>query len=225
MPHAHERRFLSVATCPVRVEKRADDKTTIGGYASVFWLPDDPGTQFQLYSDLVERVMPTAFDRALREAQDVRCLRNHNPDMLLGRTLSGTCTLKTDTRGLMYECVPGDTSVARDTLDMITRGDMTGSSFSFSVVKQMFAEEGDTDVREVHDVDLYDVSPVTYPAYEASTCDMRAALLGDDPERIRRDRQAWRDAQAKERAKARIVVPAGLVLARARVVEIEAAAR
>jgi HK97 family phage prohead protease len=186
-----ERRFLSAATCPVKIEKRDGNQDILTGYAAVFYQPDDPGTEFQLYSDCKERIMPTAFDRAIREAQDVRCLFNHDPNQILGRSSAGTMKCSVDRRGFVYETVAGDTSIARDVCQHITRGDVTGSSFSFRVVKQMFASEGDMDIREVHDVDVYDAGPVTFPAYDSTTAGMRCQA----PEEVRSAYLAWKTEQ------------------------------
>lgn len=218
-----ERRFLSRATCPVKVEKRDGDLDTLFGYASVFYDPGVRGTEFQLYNDLVERIMPTAFDRALREGQAVKCLFNHDPNCLLGATDSKTMTLKCDTRGLVYETVPGDTSIARDVCQHVARGDCSGSSFSFSVVKQAFITMEDMDVREIHDVDLYDCGPVTFPAYDATSAGVRSRNdLFTIPEEVRAEYLAWKEVQ-KRAKKTFVGTGATAARARARVVEMQMA--
>jgi HK97 family phage prohead protease len=190
-----ERRFLSSATCPVKLQKRDGELEALFGYASVFYNADDPGTEFQIYPDLVERIMPTAFDRCLREGADIACLFNHDPNQVLGRSSSGTMRLKCDKRGLVYQTVPGDTSIARDVCAMVGRGDVRGSSFSFSVVKQAFVTAEDMDVREVHDVDLYDCGPVTFPAYDSSTAGLRSRDFFAVPDEVRAAYQAWKAEQ------------------------------
>ena len=62
---------------------------TISGYAAVFFREGDPGTQYELFEGAVERIMPGAFDDALRDRTDVVALLIHNFDWLLGRTKSG----------------------------------------------------------------------------------------------------------------------------------------
>jgi HK97 family phage prohead protease len=167
-----ERRFYPASAGTVRLISRADGSKVIRGYGSVFWDPMDGGTQYQLYSDLLERVMPGAFDRALREGHDVRGLFNHDENCVLGRTASGTMKLSVDRRGLVYEIVPGDTSIARDVCAHLQRGDVSGSSFGFAITKQMFAMQDGMEIREIHDVQLYDTGPVTWPAYQSSTAEM-----------------------------------------------------
>jgi len=178
-----ERRFLPAGHCPVKLQARASDDPSgdlgeILGYGAVFWDGDPQGgTQYQLYSDLCERIMPTAFDRALREGQDVLGLFNHNADLVLGRTSAGTMKCSVDKKGLAYAIDCADTSIARDVCQHLTRGDVNGSSFGFRVVREMYVAGGDNaeDVREIHDVDLYDIGPVTFPAYSATTAEVRNA--------------------------------------------------
>lgn len=193
MPDAIERRVISLATGPVRIEERADKKTVISGYAAVFYDAEDEGTEYQLYPGLRERVMPTAFDRAIREAQDCRGLFNHDPNMLLGRCSAGTMKLSVDKKGLRYEIEPPDTQAGRDVITSIKRGDLTGSSFSFKPVVQKYQlsmSDEEDDVRELHDVELFDCGPVSFPAYSATTTGMRA--LGEAAAEVRQAHEAAR---------------------------------
>ena len=146
----------------------------IVGYASVFFDKDDQGTEFEIFDGFVERIMPGAFDRAIRENDDVRALFNHDPDNMLGRSESGTLRLSVDRRGLRYEIDLGNTGIAKDVAEHIERGDVTGSSFAFTVTDQETRTEDEVDIREITGVKLFDVGPVTYPAYESTTTDTRA---------------------------------------------------
>src|SRR5260370_2421470 len=86
--------------------------------------------------------------------------------------------LNVDKRGLRYEIDLPDTMAGRDVATSIEREDLTGSSFSFRVIQQKFSmgdvDGDDDDVRELHDVDVYDLGPVTFPAYEATSAGLRA---------------------------------------------------
>lgn len=156
-----------------KVEVRADgEKRKIIGYGAVFY-DGSRGTEYWLWDDMVERIMPGAFDRALRE-DDVRGLFNHDSNMVLGRTSAGTMRLSSDATGLRYEIDPGDTQVGRDVLQHVSRGDVSGSSFSFIPTKTTWRENDDILVREIEEVKLYDVGPVTFPAYEGTTADSRS---------------------------------------------------
>ncbi len=181
-----ERRFIpNKTTSGMKIEKRADGGSTIFGYAACFFDPGDAGTEYALYPGVRERVMPGAFDRCMRDKQDVRGLFNHSPDFLLGRCSAGTMRLSVDRRGLRYEIDLPDTQAGRDVAESIRRGDLTGSSFSFDVVSQRFtygqmADSGsdvEDNIRELLDVNLFDVGPVSFPAYSSTEVGIRA--LGD----------------------------------------------
>ncbi len=128
-----------------------------------------------------ETIAPTAFARALREKADVRMLRNHDYNYVLGRTKSGTLRLSTDNVGLFFDCNLPDTQDARDLHTIIGRGDMDQCSFAFKAVKDEWGDSDDYDengaripLRTLRDVDLFDISAVTFPAYEDTSVSARA---------------------------------------------------
>lgn len=190
-----QRRFYGL---PVAAEKRADGKQVVRGYAAVFYNPADPNTQYELWQDTFERIMPTAFDAALREKDDVRGLFNHDPSLILGRAAVGTLRLSVDSVGLAYEIDPPDSPNGQNVLAAISRGDVSGSSFAFLVYtgkrgRVVWVEEKQADgrlvaIREIHDLELLDVGPVTYPAYAATTSTVRSAGF---VEAIKRERADW----------------------------------
>lgn len=174
-----ERRFVKGAE--VRATKEGD-KPQIGGYASVF------GEEYVLYDGasyrVVEKIKEGAFARALKEKQDVRCLFNHNPDNVLGRSTSGTLRMSQDSKGLKFDNdLDTRTTIAQNVQAYIERGDVTGCSFAFDVSKQSWSEEtrdGKTiSTRVIEEIgNLYDVGPVTYPAYEGTSVAARSWLAG-----------------------------------------------
>lgn len=163
--------------CPeVITEERENEELKqkqIVGYTAVFGVDTEILT---FYGSFKERIQKGAFKRAIREAQDVRALRNHNPDNLLGRTTSKTLKLKEDDIGLFIEVDVPNNTIGRDTVESIERGDLSGMSFAFVVRKEKWinGEDGAPDLRIVQDVDLYDVGPVTYPAYKETSADARS---------------------------------------------------
>jgi len=187
-----ERRMTPAAS--ITIETRDDGKKVVSGYGAVFHNPKDEGTEFQLWSDLRERIAPGAFDRALKEKHDARGLFNHDPNMLLGRVGSGTMRLSVDKKGLRYEIDLPDTQVGRDVAASIARGDLTGSSFAFSVKRQSWEQGKDFDIRTIEDLDLYDTGPVTYPAYSATTTGLRSGECADAVAA----RDAWRHEREAE---------------------------
>lgn len=182
---------------PVQLRETPGAAPVITGYAAVFYRAGDPGTEFQLYPGCVERVMPTAFNRAIQES-DPRGLFNHDANLILGRKSAGTLRLFVDDIGLRYEVDPPDTQAARDVLTLLRRGDITGSSFAF-VPKYAQRDENGTHIMEVIDCDLYDVGPVVFPAYPATAAGVRAD--GSDIAAAKQAEDRWR---AYQRDKARL---------------------
>jgi len=185
-----ERRFYRAL--PVQLQNREatdPDKKTIVGYASVYW-DGTPESQYQLWDQCVERILPGCFTRAIAE-DDCRALFNHDPNLVLGRTSAKTCRLFDDSKGLRYETDPPETQAGRDVITLLSRGDVTGSSFSFQVTDQNWRTEDGVDVREIRGVELYDVSPVTFPAYEGTTAGARTI---DDLAEARAAHEAWKAA-------------------------------
>jgi len=161
-----ERRAFNVDG--MRVEKRSDtEQRLIVGHAAVFNAETDIGGYF------MERVAPGAFARAILE-DDVRSLFNHDANFVLGRTKAGTLKLREDGTGLMTETTPPDTQFARDLQISIDRGDISQMSFAFRVKKESWQENGDKWLRTIEDVELFDVSPVTYPAYPTTDVGLRS---------------------------------------------------
>lgn len=194
----------------LRIETREDGTAPkIVGHASVFneWTTIYEG-RYWVYREIVR---PGAYANAIREGQDVRGLFNHDSNFVLGRTKSGTLTLEEDETGLFTRIDPPNTQTIRDlVIAPIERGDVTGMSFAFSVrsgdgkvtrtdmgdgvtVVESAGErvtiryDGDTRIedRELLDLDLYDVSPVTYPAYDGTDVAMRSRLCPGLEQRIR----------------------------------------
>tara|TARA_R110002051_G_scaffold103198_1_gene174959 strand:- start:21243 stop:22421 length:1179 start_codon:yes stop_codon:yes gene_type:complete len=153
-----EKRFFNVAT---RVSKKGN-KNIIEGHAAVYGdLSEDLG-------GFRERIKPGAFDGVLDN--DVRAFFNHDPNFLLARTSSGTLKLSTDKKGLKYSFNVPDTTAGRDLLVSMKRGDINQSSFAFTVEKDSWSESSKgTEIRTIEKVSrLFDVSPVSIPAYPSA---------------------------------------------------------
>lgn len=179
-PGEIERRFV---TREVRLVEETDGVHLVG-YGAVFgeWSEDLGGFR--------EMVDPGAFTKTLQEA-DVRSLWNHDPNYVLGRSGSGTLRLMVDEVGLGYDVLAPDVQWARDLLVSIRRGDVDGSSFGFLVPKNRdrWSQDENGDVRRVLlEVKLFDVGPVTWPAYPQTSAEARARALeftgGDAPGQV-----------------------------------------
>lgn len=149
----------------LRSESNSERGPQIFGHGAVF------NTRSVNLGGFREIIMPGAFDDAIND--DVRAVFNHDQNFILGRSSSGTLRLSLDDTGLAYEIDAPDTQSIRDlVLTPMVRGDLRESSFMFSVAydgdEWMQDDEGII-VRKVHRVSrLYDVGPVTYPAYESA---------------------------------------------------------
>ena len=156
---------------PVELRQEGEKKK-IRGTAAVFY-DGTPRTEYRMdFWKVRERIDPAAFDGVM--GNDVRGLFNHDPNLVLGRT-PNTLRLTKTQRGLDYEIDPPDTTVGRDLLVNLERGDISGSSIGFRVAQDEWNEEADGwTVRTLLEFEqLYDVSPVTYPAYEATKSEAR----------------------------------------------------
>ena len=124
-----------------------------------------------------ERIHSGAFDAALKRRDDTRCLVNHDPNQVLGRTTAGTLRLTTTAQGLRYEVDLPATSAAHDVRELVRRGDITGSSFGFRVTADTWdssgVRKGRLPLRTITNVQLFDVSPVAYPAYSQTSVSAR----------------------------------------------------
>jgi HK97 family phage prohead protease len=173
-----ETRFL---TGQVELRAAAEtEKPRVRGYAAVFNAESENlGSSSHQFREIIE---PGAFSDVLLD--DVRALLNHDPNFILARSKGGEGTLAIgqDDRGLWYEFDAPDTSAGRDLMESLRRGDIDQSSFSFTVNKdgQSWEErqEGDGPTfikRTISKVSrLFDVSPVTYPAYPDATVAVRS---------------------------------------------------
>ena len=146
-----------------------DGQRKIVGYAAVF-----DQLSVELWG-FYEKIQPGAFTKTIQEA-DVRGLWNHDSNYVLGRTKSGTLTLREDPIGLGIEILPPDTQWARDLMVTIDRGDVDQMSFAFQVMRDHWETVDDKLVRTLEEVALYDVSPVTFPAYPQTTVQVREDL-------------------------------------------------
>lgn len=164
-----------------RVEQREDGGHKISGYAAVFGSRTDLG-------GFTEEIQAGAFSGVVGKS-DVRALFNHNPDYVLARSSSGTLRMKEDDQGLYYELDVPNTRTGTELVELIKRGDITGNSFSFSVEPGSDNEEwkpaedkSDSPFPKMHRIikrikQLFDLGPVTFPAYDKTTVSARSEEL------------------------------------------------
>lgn len=173
----------------VRASPAAQEGLRFEGYAARFneWSEDLGGFR--------ERIAPGAFAKAIA-TDDVRALFNHDANYVLGRTGAGTLRLQEDERGLRFEIDAPDAGWARDLHKSVERGDISQCSFAFEVQAEEWARGERLDERTLKEVKLYDVSIVTYPAYEATSVSARSMRRqGTESIRTRRMRLSLREKE------------------------------
>ena len=178
------------------VEIRADgERRMVAGLGAVFNIEAVIGGAFR------EKILPGAFMRAL--GGDVFSFFNHDASQVLGRTKAGTLRLAETDEGLRYEVDLPDTSAARDLKVSMDRGDIDGSSFTFDVPKggDEWDFSGDLPLRTIREANLYEVGPVTMPAYADATAGLRSMEESRSADEL--DRAKRNAAQAKARIAAR----------------------
>ena len=155
----------NIAYSNIELRAMTDGKTLVG-YAAIFDSPSEPLP----WTEFVRR---GAFRKTIKDGADVRLLIDHE-GVPLARTKSGTLTLTEDEIGLRIEAQLDESNPdAAKVISALRRGDLSQMSFAFQTVKDAWSK--DKQVRELKEVRLYDVSVVTYPAYEQTVAELRSA--------------------------------------------------
>lgn len=187
-----EKKLLAVNMTDFKTREDGDGTRHIEGYFAVF------NSNYDIGEGMSESIAPGAFSRTLNDpASDVRALINHDTTLVLGRTTAGTLSLTEDSHGLRGDILvnPNDQD-ALNALARVERGDVNQCSFGFYVREE--ETEFDPQTGAVHwtlkDVDLFEVSICTFPAYQATEVHARAA----EAEKLREDMEerkaeAWRE--------------------------------
>lgn len=158
-----ERRY---ATQTLEVRQEGADSPKLRGYAALF------NTMSVDLGGFREQIAPGAFDGF--DARDVYALRDHDNGKILGRFPS-TLRLEADDLGLAVEIEPPDTELGRETVELVRRGDLSQMSFAFTTRADSWETDGDGEpVRTLLDVDLHEVSIVTFPAYPDTAIAVRS---------------------------------------------------
>lgn len=171
----HTRQAVSNSRVLTRAEGDEKKPRVIGGYGAVFYNPADPGTEIELWTNTFERIMPGAFDNALKDYGGVVSCFNHDANFVLGRGAANTLKLSIDAKGLIYEVTENLNSHQwNDVAESVQRGDVTGASFMFwPTVTTWRDEEDGRSIRELVEIELLEVGPVTFPWYPSATAGMR----------------------------------------------------
>lgn len=163
----HRRLWFPTARMEVRAE--GDGAAVIEGYGAVF---DSPSVDFGGWREIID---PGAFTRTLNSGRNVFSFVNHDPEYVLGRTDNESLTLAEDQTGLRFQVTPPATTWASDLLVSMRRGDISGASFMFDVVSEVWEQAADgVQERHLTQVRLYECGPVTMPAYPAADSGVRS---------------------------------------------------
>lgn len=164
------------------VTLRTDGEPTVSGYAALY------NTETVIAGFFRERIAPGAFKSALAGEDDVRALFNHDSNIVLGRTKSGTLKLSDTKKGLRYDIeLNPDDPEAMSVRAKIRRGDVSGSSFGFIVLGEEWQEpkdKRDLPLRTITEMELFDVSPVTFPAYPQTSVTARTIQDATDARKV-----------------------------------------
>ena len=163
-----EKRIFNIEN---RFETREDGQEVVVGYGSIW------NSRSENLGGFYEYISPDAISQETIEKSDVRALINHDPNLVLARSTAGNLSLSVDEKGLRYEFSIPETSYGKDLAINMKNGNINQSSFAFTVGSDEWStdEEGN-DIRTITSIEkLYDVSPVTYPAYSQAESDLVVA--------------------------------------------------
>ena len=164
-----DRNIRQIRSVPARFQTRNDETgPVIAGYFAVFNNPTE------LWHGCIEQIAPGAFASSLDG--DVRALIDHETRLVIGRTVAGTLTLREDATGLYGEIkINEHDSDAMNLYARVQRGDVSQCSFGFEIVAEDYvvSPDGQTCTWTIREVILYEVSVVTFPAYEATSVEAR----------------------------------------------------
>ncbi len=176
MPGQIERRY--VPATELRVVDEEGKKPSLRGHAAVFGQLSEELWGFR------EKIDPGTFLESIGK-DDIRALFNHDPNHVLGRNKANTLTLREDDVGLMMENTPPDIEWARGLVETIKRGDVSQQSFSFITLDDAWETIDGDNVRTLKRVQLFDVGPVTFPAYPQTDVSARSLeALGVDQRKL-----------------------------------------
>lgn len=153
-----ETRVVNITNLVTR-DSTENSPVVVSGYAAVF------NSKTEICDWFTEEIAPGAFSKAISES-DVRALFNHNWDNVLGRVKSGTLKLSEDNHGLKFEIELPDTSIARDLVASMERGDINQCSFGFYPTSETWNYDVEPSHRTINEVELFEISIVSLPAYD-----------------------------------------------------------
>ena len=185
-----DRNMRQLRTASTQFETREDgEKLFIEGSFAVF------NSNYEIAPGMSESIAPGAFDNTL--SGDIRALINHDTTLVLGRTKARTLELRTDAHGFWgkIEINPKDLD-AMNLYERVKRGDVDQCSFGFDILSEETDFRDDGSVHwTITEVELFEVSPCTFPAYEETNISARAKERDD---LLKRKNEAWKEKVLKK---------------------------
>jgi uncharacterized protein len=161
----------------LKTRAEQEGEMIIEGYFAVF------GQQTELWPGAFEEIAPEAFNSTL--GNDIRALINHDTSLVLGRNKAGTLELKVDSRGLWGHIkINQNDSDAVNLYERVKRGDVDQCSFGFNILREETDWRDDGSVKWIiKEIDLHEVSVVTFPAYAETGVQARKAEVEQHKQR------------------------------------------
>ena len=159
-----------------RFETREDGTEFVSGYGAVF------NSKSENLGGFYEFISPSAITQETIDKSDIRALINHDQNLVLARSTSGTLKVEVDEKGMRYSFDIPQTSYGKDLAINMKNGNISQSSFAFTIATNgdnWSTDEEGNDIRTITKIDrLYDVSPGVYPAYSQAESDLVVAQRG-----------------------------------------------
>ncbi|HEV2133396.1 MAG TPA: HK97 family phage prohead protease [Terracidiphilus sp.] len=169
------------AAHPLTARTLKDGAKQIQGYAIVF------NSRSTDLGGFIEICSPQMLTRTLKESPDVLALRDHKSELLLGRTTAGTLALNPDNKGLAFTITLPKTNIGDDTAENVRLRNLTGCSFGFVAVKDDWKVVNGQLTRTLLDIDLFEISVTSFPAYDATSVNTRSCPVALRSKLTKRD--------------------------------------
>ena len=179
----------SIGKLQTRDDNNETDEMKIEGYFVVF------NTETEIWDGLFEEISDKAFENI--DLTDIRALADHDTAKVLGRTKSQTLKLSVDEKGLFGEItINKNDTEAVNLYERVKRGDIDQCSFGFSILNETMEQRADGTTKwTITEIELFEVSVVTFPAYADTSVEARSAQI----EQMKQRNLQTRKQQLKER--------------------------
>lgn len=183
-----KKEIKEIRALPVQIEIReAEGEESTRTITGAIKYNTDSEEMRDIWGDtFIEQITAGAFDDSLK-TRGVVGLWSHDTSQVLGNTKSGTLRVESNANELRFELDLPNTTVGNDTWESIRRGDVDGVSFGMRVTKDKWSSEdregGKVYKRSILNAELYEISPVAFPAYPSNEVTARSLQEFKDEEK------------------------------------------